>query len=187
MRFAAHPPESHPNACLALIADRQSAFLPRGAVFEGQGARRAKIKDDSDHVDCLLLHHFLDGLQSRERKAITFDMSIVIALLNNSAVVERQTVVVLDGGVSLVGQLDLPVGEGVDLLRLEHIVKLGGSVVEAGRLDERAFSVDQVDIQKLTFAFLVFPIAQLCFLDDAGLDYPIRAELVKGLNRHIGI
>lgn len=45
-------------------------------------------------------------------------MGVVGALLNDGAVVKRQTVVVLDGSVPFVGQLDLAIRESVDLVRL---------------------------------------------------------------------
>lgn len=70
---------------------------------------------------------------------------------------------------------------------LKHLVQFCGRLVEASRLDEGPFSVDKVDIQKLSLTSRIFPVADVSFLDDTSLDHPVCAELVKSLDRHVGV
>ena len=66
---------------------------------------------DTNNVNSLLLDHFLNLLESNKREALFLDLTILLSLSDIRILVERQAVIVLDGGELFVGQLDLPIGE----------------------------------------------------------------------------
>ena len=187
MSIACVPPERHSDTSLAFVSDDHGSFVTRSPIFQIQYGRLSFFKNDPYDIDSARLNQLLDRFQPREGEAITLDLVVIVALLDHGTVVQCQTVIVLDRGVPLVCQFDLAIAKGVDLIRLQHLVKFCGRFVEASCLDEGAFPIDKVNIQKLSLTSRIFPVADVSFLDDTRLDYPVSAELVKSLDWHVGV
>lgn len=92
-------------------------------------------------------------------------MSIIGALFNYSTLIESDAEVILDRGVSLVGELDLATAECVDLLVLKSIHQALSGLIESCCLDKSALFIDQIDVDELSLTFGILPIAQIAFFD----------------------
>lgn len=73
------------------------------------------------------------------------------------------------------------------MIDLKHLVQLGCCLIEASRLDEGTFAIDQIDRHDSALTTGILPRAHFGFLDQSGLDDPVRAELIECLDWHVGI
>jgi len=143
---------------------------------------------DTNNVNSLLLDHFLNLFESNKREALFFYLTILLGLSDIRILVERQTVVVLDGSELFVGQLNLPVGEQEHLVLSDHGPVLPGRLLtEKGRLNLRAILVDHLDVHQGPLSAIVLPPLRLIFACDTGADTPVSRKLIEDTDRSIHI
>jgi len=112
---------------------------------------------------------------------------IVRALLHYSAIIEGDTVVVLDRCVAFIGQFDLAATKSVNLLRLQLLLHALRCLVKPCRLDQSPLAIYQIDVHKGTLATGIIPASHLGLFDDACFDSPICRELIESFDRHESI
>lgn len=172
-------PQGDVNTDVAFVADSESALLTRLSISHVDRARLTNIENNTDHIDSVCLDQLFNPVQPSEREADTLNAIVVLALLDDRMVRKGQTVVVLDRGEALVGELDHAVGESVNTIKLQQVVEERRLLVESRALDLRALNVDQIKVDELAAASVVFPRLDGGLLHDARLNRPVVRELVE--------
>jgi hypothetical protein len=105
-------------------------------------------------------------------------------LLNVCVSIEGEAVVMWDGCVPLIRQLDLAILHGVNLPLLKLGSPLSCSVIVHGCLYLSILFVHEIHIEKASLTPDIFPISDLVLFGDLNLDDPILGESVEAADRH---
>jgi len=185
VRLGHGTPQSHADAAVALVADRQGALLAHFTIFHVDFAGHADVEDDSDHVDDARLDGLFDFAQICEVEAHALNLAVFVATLHLRVISKSQTEIVLDGSEPLVGQLDLATREGVNSVLLDESIHFLGSLVEGCRLDLGSFPIHEIEVEEHAAALRVGPLAHRGLFKYSRLNDPVAGELVEHLNGHI--
>ena len=142
MSFTYIAPGCDIDAHVALITNDHLTLVAHLTCLKGQRSSQADLKNDSDHIDRAVLHQCFNRFQLGEGEAFALDVSIVGALFDDSLLIESDAEVVLDRCVALVGKFDLATAESVYFFGLKRVHQALSCLIEAGRLDQSALSID---------------------------------------------
>ena len=135
MSLACFFPERDCYAHIRLIPDCKCALITLVSIFHVESSCGTYIKDDSDNINCALLDHDFDPFETCKAESITLNPFITCTFLNNCALVEGDTEVVLDRCVSFVRKFDLAACKGVNFFLLKSLTKFLSLLSKASCLD----------------------------------------------------
>ena len=111
------------------------------------------------------------------------DLAVILDLKDFAAMVESNTVVILDASVLGVSHVDLAIFKQINFVLLKFILVVVGSVIEESSLHLSAFLVDQLNVEESTFRSRILPHLLGMLLSDSSFDLPVEEESVQGLDR----
>lgn len=92
--------------------------------------------------------------------------------------------VMWDGSIPLVGQLNLAILHGVNLSLLKFCVPFGCRIIVKGSLYLCILFIHEIHVQKASLTPFIFPVSDLVLFGDLDLDDPILRKSIKAADRH---
>jgi hypothetical protein len=89
-----------------------------------------------------------------------------------------------NGSVPLVGQLDLAILHGVNLPLFKLCIPFGCRIIVKSSLYLCILFIHEIHIEKASFTPLIFPVSYLVLFCDFDLDDPILRKSIETADRH---
>lgn len=126
-------------------------------------------------------------LDTSEGKAGLVDLFVIFALLDVSAPIKSDAVVIFYGGKPFVGHFDGASTKHIHPVLLNNFSPFQSFLIKHSCLDQGALVVDQVNVQDLTLTLLVLICSHFGLLHNSRFNPPVLAVLVEAPDRQVAV
>jgi hypothetical protein len=160
-------------------------------LFEDPGLRldvliHPDVVHHSDYIDDFtpqfMLLVLLNIFDSDKVEGPGVNNAIICDLQDLCWSLKDEAEIILNRGVSLIRELNLPSRKEVDIPILDDLVIFISVILEKGCLDLSPVLVHELNVQELTFRFRIFPMPHFMFLGNPSFDPPIIGECAESFN-----